>query len=345
MLPLGGAKGGRITGKGTLKIGKLDFEDVYFVKQLQFNLFSVSQMCDKKNSVLFTNTECFVLSPDFKLANESQVLLKVPKKNNMYSVDMRNIIPKESLTCLVAKVTLDELMLWHRRLGHINFKNINKLVKDNLARASKDETSSILKKFIVEIENLVDKKVKIIRCDNGIEFKNSVMNGFCAMKVVAGTNSNDFAGTEESASIGHSNKETGSSQNCILMPLWKYGSLFGHTLENASNNELQPSSDAGKKDDAGGIDNQEKPKSRYLDVNTARQNINIASANDNTGSLNINTTSPTVSTAPPKTTHADFFRYEIELDISNVSTTYPVPTTPNTRIHKDQSLGNIIGDV
>ncbi|GJY60856.1 hypothetical protein Tco_0461513 [Tanacetum coccineum] len=67
----GGAKGGKITGKGTLKTGKLDFEDVYFVKELQFNLFSVSQMCNKKNSVLFTNTGCFVLSPDFKLADES----------------------------------------------------------------------------------------------------------------------------------------------------------------------------------------------------------------------------------------------------------------------------------
>ncbi|GJY98631.1 hypothetical protein Tco_0516061 [Tanacetum coccineum] len=67
----GGAKGGKITGKGTLKTGKLDFKDVYFIKELQFNLFSVSQMCDKKNSVLFTDTACFVLSPDFKLTDES----------------------------------------------------------------------------------------------------------------------------------------------------------------------------------------------------------------------------------------------------------------------------------
>ncbi|GJZ92311.1 ribonuclease H-like domain-containing protein [Tanacetum coccineum] len=37
----GGAKGGKITGKGTLKISKLDFEDVYFVKELQFNLFRI----------------------------------------------------------------------------------------------------------------------------------------------------------------------------------------------------------------------------------------------------------------------------------------------------------------
>ncbi|GJR94704.1 putative ribonuclease H-like domain-containing protein [Tanacetum coccineum] len=130
----GGAYGGKISGKGTLKTANLDFEDVYFVNELKFNLFSVSQMCDKKNYVLFTDTECLVLSPNFKLPDENQILLKVPRKDNMYSFDMKNIVPKESLTCLVAKATLDESMLWHRRLGHINFKNINKLVKDNLVR-------------------------------------------------------------------------------------------------------------------------------------------------------------------------------------------------------------------
>ncbi|GKD01499.1 hypothetical protein Tco_1171773, partial [Tanacetum coccineum] len=63
----GGSKG-YITGKGKIKTGKLDFEDVCFVKELQhFNLFSVSQMCDKKNKVLFTDSECLVLSPEFKL--------------------------------------------------------------------------------------------------------------------------------------------------------------------------------------------------------------------------------------------------------------------------------------
>ncbi|GJS96257.1 putative ribonuclease H-like domain-containing protein [Tanacetum coccineum] len=130
----GGAYGGKISSKGTLKNPNLDFEDVYFVNELKFNLFSVLQMCDKKNYVLFTDTECLVLSLNFKLPDENQILLKFPTKDNMYSFDMKNIIPKESLTCLVAKATLDESMLWHRRLGHINFKNINKLVKDNLVR-------------------------------------------------------------------------------------------------------------------------------------------------------------------------------------------------------------------
>ncbi|GJV82263.1 ribonuclease H-like domain-containing protein [Tanacetum coccineum] len=130
----GSPKGGKITGKGKIRTGKLDFEDVYFVKELKFNLFSVSQMCDKKNSVLFTKTECLVLSPDFKLLDESQVLLKVPRQNNMYSFDLKNVVPSGGLTCLFAKATIDESNLWHRRLGHINFKTMNKLVRRNLVR-------------------------------------------------------------------------------------------------------------------------------------------------------------------------------------------------------------------
>ncbi|GKC66738.1 hypothetical protein Tco_1099336 [Tanacetum coccineum] len=105
--------------------------------------------------------------------------------------------------------------------------------------------------------------------------------------VVAGTNSNDFVGTKESIGAGHSSKETGSTQDYFLMPLWKDGSLFDSSSKNASNDEPQPSSDAEKKDDGG--------------VNT----------------------------------HADSFGNETEVDMSNISTTYLVPTTPNTRIHKD----------
>ncbi|GJT22087.1 hypothetical protein Tco_0892024 [Tanacetum coccineum] len=67
----GSPKRGKITRKGKIRTGKLDFEDVYFVKELNFNLFSVLQMCDKKNSVLFTETEYLVLSPNFKLLDES----------------------------------------------------------------------------------------------------------------------------------------------------------------------------------------------------------------------------------------------------------------------------------
>nr|GEW09220.1 putative ribonuclease H-like domain-containing protein [Tanacetum cinerariifolium] len=127
-------KGGKISSKGKIKTGKLDFDDVCFVKELKFNLFSVSQMCDKKNSVLFTNTECVVLSSDFKLPDDNNVLLRVLRENNMYNVDLKNVVPSGDLTCLYTKATLDESNLSHRRLRHINFKTMNKLGKGNLVR-------------------------------------------------------------------------------------------------------------------------------------------------------------------------------------------------------------------
>ncbi|GJV86380.1 putative ribonuclease H-like domain-containing protein [Tanacetum coccineum] len=194
------------------------------------------------------------------LLDENHVLLRVPRKDNMYSVNLKNIVPSGGYNLSLAKASLqlDESNLWHRRLGHINFKTMNKLVRGNLVRglpskifennhtcvacqkgkqhkascktktvssisqplqmlhmdlfgptfvkslmkkmyclvvtddysrfswvfflATKDETSEILKTFITGIENLIDLKVKVIRCDNGTEFKNKVMNQFCEMK-------------------------------------------------------------------------------------------------------------------------------------------------------------------
>nr|GEZ25280.1 hypothetical protein [Tanacetum cinerariifolium] len=118
--------GCKITRKGTIKTGKLEFENVYFVKDLKYNLFSVSQICDNKYSVLFTDSKCIVLGRDFKLLDDANILLRTPR--------------------------------------------------------TKDETSGILRKFITEIENLKDLKVKIIRCDNRGEFINKELNDFCLQK-------------------------------------------------------------------------------------------------------------------------------------------------------------------
>ncbi|GKD51691.1 putative ribonuclease H-like domain-containing protein [Tanacetum coccineum] len=94
-------------------------------------------MCDKKNRVLFTESECLILSPEFKLPDESQVMLKILRKDNMYSFDLKNVVPSKGLTSLFAKATNDESKMWHMRLGHINFKTINKLVKGNLVRGNR----------------------------------------------------------------------------------------------------------------------------------------------------------------------------------------------------------------
>ncbi|GJR44754.1 putative ribonuclease H-like domain-containing protein [Tanacetum coccineum] len=445
----GGAHGGRISGKGTLKTDSLDFEDVYFVNELNFNLFSVSQMCDKKNYVLFTDTECLVLSPNFKLPDESQILLKIPRKDNI------------------------ESMLWHRRLGHINFKNINKLVKDNLVRGlptkrfendqtcvacikgkqhrasckskvlnpitkplfmlhmdlfgptfvsslihkkyclvvtdrftwvffltTKDETSEILKNFIKEIENLEDKKVKIIRSDNGTEFKNKVMDDFCREKgikreynvartpqqngvaerrngtlievvkilgyyntrtkeVATGTISNEYAGIQGELNVGTSTQKEEISQDCIVMPIWKDASYFDSPSKDVGNGEPKSADDDQKQVE------EFKDDSSPKEVNAIRQHVNTASPEVNTGRFKLNTVDPSVNTASsyeldsPKdmfklgashtleTTHVEFFsdEDEPEVDLGNITNSYTVPTTPNTRIHKDHPIKNVIGDV
>ncbi|GKG40962.1 hypothetical protein Tco_0470174, partial [Tanacetum coccineum] len=106
--------------------------------------------------------------------------------------------------------------------------------------------------------------------------------------------------------------------------------LHDSSLKNASNDEPQHSSDARKKDDEGvckesGIADQEKYENSTQDVNTTRPSINTK---PDMFSLGDNATA----------TQANFFGDETEVDMSNITTIYPIPSTPNTRIHKDHSL-------
>ncbi|GKE39630.1 putative ribonuclease H-like domain-containing protein, partial [Tanacetum coccineum] len=211
---------------------------------------------------------------------------------------------------------------------------------------------------------------KPIVTGNGIKWQfdlDSLTKLMNYVPVVAGINSNDFAGSEESNGAGHTSKETEFSQDYIVMPLWKDGSMFDSSLKNSCDDEPQPSSNAEKKDDEGvskvsRFSDQEQPESSTLNINTVGPSINTVSANSKTGSLNINTVSPTVITtrlnrsqnvsdmfslgrsATLEATHANLFGDETEIDMSNLTTSYQVLTTPNTRIHKDHSLNLVIGD-
>nr|GEV36280.1 hypothetical protein [Tanacetum cinerariifolium] len=222
----GNPKGCKITRKGKIKTGKLDFDDVYFVKELKFNLFSVSQMCDKKNSVLFTGTECLVLSSDFKPPDASQVLLRVPRENNMLGhVNFKIInklvkgnfvrgLPSKVFTndnsCVACKKgkqhkascksktvsSVDQPLfrLYMDLFGPTFVKSLSKksyclVITDDYSRfswvfflATKDETPSVLKTFLIVLENLLSLTVKIIRCDNGTELKFFDLNQFCGVK-------------------------------------------------------------------------------------------------------------------------------------------------------------------
>ncbi|GJX57773.1 ribonuclease H-like domain-containing protein [Tanacetum coccineum] len=130
-----------------------DFEEykggsVTFGELGHFNLFSISQICDKQHKVLFTETKCLIVSPDFKMPDENHILLKVPRQHNMYSFDMKTPSLTKDYACLIAKATSDESKLWHRRFSWVFFL------------ATKDETSGILQNFIRQIENQLNHRVR-----------------------------------------------------------------------------------------------------------------------------------------------------------------------------------------
>ncbi|KAJ9557281.1 hypothetical protein OSB04_011895 [Centaurea solstitialis] len=251
-------KGGKVSRKGKISKGMMTFEDVYYVEQLKYNLLSVSQVCDKKHSILVNDEECLILSPEFKIVDDNMILLRAPRKDNVYCLDLEDVSSKSSLNCLLSKASLSESSLWHRRMCHMNFQNMNKLVKGNLVRGlpvkefscddhcvsylkgkqhksthkskevntissllqllhmdlfsptnvmsigkksyclvivddysrftwvfflrTKDETSGLIKPFVIRVENKTNLKVKVIISDNGTEFKNVDLNNFCEEK-------------------------------------------------------------------------------------------------------------------------------------------------------------------
>ncbi|KAJ9543926.1 hypothetical protein OSB04_023633 [Centaurea solstitialis] len=207
-------KGGKVSGKGKVTGGKLTLEDVYYVDQLRYNLMSVSQVCDKKFFTLFSETECMVLSPKF-VVDESLILLRTPRKDNVYCLDLnvRGLPSKEftlddnCVACLKGRQhkashkskTINTisapLQLLHMDLfGPTNVMSIGKksyclVIIDDYSRFTwvfflriKDETSGLIKPFVKRVENQVNLRVKVIRSDNGTEFKNADLNSFCEEK-------------------------------------------------------------------------------------------------------------------------------------------------------------------
>ncbi|KAM0034614.1 putative RNA-directed DNA polymerase [Helianthus debilis subsp. tardiflorus] len=127
-----GDKGGYITGEGKISNGIVCFDKINYVKQIDHNLLSVSQICDKKFTVHFDDAGCYVLKPGFKIPQE-WILLSAPRVNDLYILDMSQAITTSAqVTCFVSKATEKESISWHRRMGHIHLRKMNHLVKNNL---------------------------------------------------------------------------------------------------------------------------------------------------------------------------------------------------------------------
>ena len=138
-----GEKGGEITGEGTVSNGQISFDKVNYCEQLKHNLLSVSQVCDKKFTTVFTDTECVILKPGFVIPQE-MILMRAPRKKDTYILDMRNVSKSAELTCLLSKASESESILWHRRMGHIHFRKMNFLIKNDLVDGVPKQLFSML---------------------------------------------------------------------------------------------------------------------------------------------------------------------------------------------------------
>ncbi|GJR91441.1 putative ribonuclease H-like domain-containing protein [Tanacetum coccineum] len=190
------------------------------------------------------------------------------------------------------------------------------------------------------------------------------------VRVAAGTISNESAGTQVELKARTSTQKEEISQDCIVMPIWKDASYFDSPSKDVGNVETKSATDDQKQvedgpdnesDEKDKSDNDNSPK----EVNAAGQHVNTGSPEVNTSSFKLNTIDPSLSTASsndqdsPKDmfklgashtleiTHVEFFsdEDEPEVDLGNITNSYTVPTTPNTRIHKDHPIENVIGDI
>nr|GEV18577.1 hypothetical protein [Tanacetum cinerariifolium] len=345
----GNPKGGKISGKGKIRTGKLDFDDFYFVKELKFNLFSVSQMRDKKNSVLFTDTECIVLSPEFKMLDGTQVLLRVLRENNMYNVDLKNIVLSGDLTCLFAKAILDESNPWHKRLGHINFKTMNKLVNCNLVRG-------------------LPSKV----------FENNHTCVACKKRkqhMASCNQSNPSAGVQEQYDAEKAGEE--NVQQYVLFLVWSSGSKnTQNTNGDAAFEDKEPEFEGRKPEYEVHVSPSSSAQTKKHDDKTKREakgknpiesstgyrnlsaefedftdnNINEVNATDSpvpaVGQISTNNTNTFSAVELEDITYSDDEKdVGAKADFTNLETTITVSPIPTTRVHKDHPVTQIIGDL
>nr|GEU34926.1 hypothetical protein [Tanacetum cinerariifolium] len=274
--------------------------------------------------------------------------------------------------------------------------------------ATKDETSKILKSFITGIENLVDHKVKMIRCDNGSEFKNREMNQFCEMKGikrqysvartpqqngVAERRNMTLIEANESFFVGYSlNSKAFRVFNSIVEenlhirfsentpnivgsgPDWlfdidaltrtmNYESIVAGTQSNsfagtkASDNSshddgFKPSSDDGKKVDENPRQESECKDQEKEDNVKSTNSVNVVGTNEVNDAGGKTSIELPFDPNMPDLEDISIFNFLIDdedkgvmADMSNLDTTIQVSPTLTTRIHKDHPLNQVIGDL
>ncbi|GKA32524.1 integrase, catalytic region, zinc finger, CCHC-type containing protein [Tanacetum coccineum] len=149
------------------------------------NHLSVSQICDKKHNVLFTDKECLILSPKLSL------LMKTGKQRMKLSYGTEDwgmslqIFPTSWLKAIWLGVYLQRhssliTHVWHvervNNTGHLA-RRLKKELSENLLNIG-----SIWIVWTVSVESVKIGRSTAWWCDHGTEFKNQLMNEFCAKK-------------------------------------------------------------------------------------------------------------------------------------------------------------------
>ncbi|GJR32054.1 retrovirus-related pol polyprotein from transposon TNT 1-94 [Tanacetum coccineum] len=114
-------------GYGSINYGGITFTKVAFVNGLKYNLISISQLYDAKYIVQFDDKQGTVSNA------KKEIVLIAPRRNDVYVLNISSLTPNGA--CFFAKASESVNWLWHKRLSHLNFKNINKLAKQNKTKA------------------------------------------------------------------------------------------------------------------------------------------------------------------------------------------------------------------
>ncbi|GJZ48691.1 putative ribonuclease H-like domain-containing protein [Tanacetum coccineum] len=280
---------------------------------------------------------------------------KVPRKNNMYSVDLKNIVPKGGLTCLFAKDASDESKLWHKRLEKPVL-----LSKGKASQSRLTPTLSFMRPFgcPVTILNTLDHLGKFDgKADEGsgpdwLFDINALTRTMNYEPIVAGTQSNGFAGTKSSDNAGQTGKETEPIKNYILLPLWTADPPFSQNPKSSQDDRSKPSIDDEKKvDEDPRKDSKCNDQEKEDNVNNTN-NVNAASTNEVNAvggktsiELPFDPNMPALEDVSIFDSSRDDEDDGAEADMNNLDTTIQVSPILTTRIHKDHPLDQVIGDL
>ncbi|GKA67958.1 putative ribonuclease H-like domain-containing protein [Tanacetum coccineum] len=170
--------------------------------------------------------------------------------------------------------------------------------------------------------------------------------------IVAGTQSNGFAGTKASDNAGQARKETEPVKNYILLPLWPADPPFSQDPKSSQDDGSKPSSDDEKKVDEDPRKDSESIDQEKDDNVNSTNNVNAASTNE----VNVvgGKTSIELPDDPNMPALEDISIFDLsrdnedvgaEADMNNLDTTIQVSPIPTTRIHKDHPLNQVIRDL